>query len=118
MVSKRKSKSEDSTWSELAKKLVFASLGSAAIAKDVVKDSKLPREVLSTVIKNAEKRKDDFLEIIAREISKFLSRINVSDELRKTLKGLKVKLNVEVEFEEKKGNLSTKTKLKSSKVSK
>lgn len=95
--------SESFSWTDLAKKVVLTGLGSASFARDVVKDSKLHRDVYQAILSKAEKRKDEFLEILAKEVSKFLGKINVSDEIVKALSGLVIRLNATVDFDEKKG---------------
>lgn len=101
--SREKQGSSDSfSLTDLAKKVVSAGLGSAAIARDVVTDPKLRKEVLGSLLSKAEKHKDDLMEILAREVSKFLGKIDVSDEIRKALSGLIINLSASVNFQEKK----------------
>lgn len=96
------SDSDSFSLTDLAKKVVSAGLGSAAIARDVVTDPKLRKEVLGSLLSKAEKHKDDLMEILAREVSKFLGKIDVSDEIRKALSGLIINLSASVDFHEKK----------------
>jgi len=104
--SKKSSKSDEAddslSWADLAKKVVFASLGSAAVARQAVKDSSLPREVLGSFLEKAEKRKEDILNMLAREVSKFLGKIDVSEEITKALKGLVINFQASIDFSEKK----------------
>lgn len=103
MKRKRKKSSDFNSWGELAKKIVYASLGSAAMARDFVADSRWQKDLLSGILVKAEKRKEEFLEILAREVSSFLGKINVSSEISKALKGLVINLNASIDFKEKKG---------------
>lgn len=94
---------EPLTWADLAKKIVVAGIGSAAMARDLVADTKIHRDLIDGLLSKAEKRKDELLEILAREVSKFLGKIDVSQEISKALKGLIIHLNATVDFQEKKG---------------
>lgn len=89
------------TLADLAKKVVFASLGSAVAAGEMITDSKLPREVLENLKNRAGKTKDDIMNVLAREVSTFLGKINVSEELAKALNGLIVNLNASIDFKKK-----------------
>ncbi len=95
--------SESISLTDLAKKIVLTSLGSAAMARDVVKDSKKQKEVFVGLLSKAERTKDELMEILAREVTKFLGKISVADEITKALKGLVINLNASVDFKEKKG---------------
>lgn len=106
MAGRSKKSADLNSWAVLAKKIVYASLGSAAMAKDFVADSKWQKDLLSGILVKAEKRKEELLEILAREVSSFLGKINVSSEISKALKGLVINLNASIDFKEKKGTLS------------
>lgn len=102
---KKDEKSESISLTDLAKKIVFASIGSAAMARDVVTDSKLSKELFSGIMSKAEKRKDEIMEILAREVSKFLGKVNVADEITKALKGMVINLSASIDFKEKGGGI-------------
>lgn len=107
------------TWTDLAKKIVFASLGSASLAKEVLSESSLSKEVIKTIKERASKGKEGFLEILAKEVSSFLGKLNVSEEITKALRGLIINFSASVEFQEKKGKgLHPKTTLHSATVDK
>jgi hypothetical protein len=99
-----KNKQESVSWSELVKKVVFTSLGSAAMAGKAVADSKVRGEVFSNVLSRAEKTKEDLMNVLAKEVSKFLGKINVSDEITKALKDLTINLTASLDFKDKKGH--------------
>lgn len=102
---------------DLAKKIILASLGSASIAKGLIKETSISKEILSNLLGKAEKTKDDLVEMLAREVSKFLGKVNVSEEVIKALKGLVINLTASVDFDEKKGG-KPKATIKKSHVTK
>ncbi|OGQ08160.1 MAG: hypothetical protein A3G32_08440 [Deltaproteobacteria bacterium RIFCSPLOWO2_12_FULL_40_28] len=102
---------------DLAKKIILTSLGSASLAKGLIKETSIPKEILSNLLGKAEKTKDDLVEMLAREVSKFLGKVNVSEEVIKALKGLVINLSASIDFDEKKGG-RPKTTIKKSHVSK
>ncbi|MBI4412654.1 MAG: hypothetical protein HY541_09250 [Deltaproteobacteria bacterium] len=102
---KEKKSSESISLTDLVKKVVFASIGSAVMARDVVTDSKLQKELIGGLLSKAEKRKDEIMEILAREVSKFLGKINVADEITKALKGMVINLSASIDFKEKGGGI-------------
>lgn len=106
----KKSKGDEPiSWAELVKRVVYAGIGGAAMAHEAVSDTKKRREVIDVILSKAERRKDEIVEILAREVSKFLGKINVSDEVTKALKGLVINLNASIDFKEKKGGGLTPT---------
>lgn len=116
---KHKSKHEESvTWPELVKKVVFASLGSAAIAGQAVKDGKLHKEVIQNLKTKAGMAKEDLLDVLAHEVSRFLGKINVSEEIQKSLKGLVINLSATIDFDDKKKGLSPTIRVKKAKAKK
>lgn len=100
-------KPESSSWGDLAKKVVFASLGSASLAKNLVTDGTMQKQIISGLLGGVEKRKDELLNVLAKEVSNFLSKVNVGEEITKALKGLVVNLSATVDFSEKKGSKTT-----------
>ena len=110
--------SETFSLTDLARKVVSAGIGSAAIARDVVTDPKLRKEVLGSILSKAEKHKEDLMGILAREVSKFLGKLDVSDEIRKALSGLIINLSASVDFQEKKKGGKPVTKVHSANVRK
>lgn len=102
-MAKSKKSAVPTSWADLAKKIVYAGLGGASMAHNAVTDPSIPRELINTLLARAEKRKDEIMEILAREVSKFLGKINVSEELTKALKGLVINLHASIDFKDKKG---------------
>lgn len=101
---------------DIVKKVALASLGSASFAKDVITDRNKPKEMIFQILNRAEKTKDDIMEILAKEISKFLGKINVSEELAKALKDLVINVSASVDFGDKKGVTKSNVKIKKADV--
>ncbi|MBI2338890.1 MAG: hypothetical protein HYU99_00780 [Deltaproteobacteria bacterium] len=102
---KEKKSSESISLADLAKKIVLASIGSAAMARDAVTDSKLSKEIFGGIMSKAEKRKDEIMEILAREVTKFLGKVNVADEIARALRGLVINLSASIDFKDKEGGI-------------
>lgn len=113
------SKNTSISWSDLAKKIVYAGLGSASMAKSALTDSSFHKEFVSSVLTRLEQRKEEIMEILAREVSKFLAKIDVSKELANALKGLSINLDTTIDFKDKKGKgISPRTTIRSANVRK
>ncbi|HBF13372.1 MAG TPA: hypothetical protein DDW49_08335 [Deltaproteobacteria bacterium] len=89
------------SWTDLAKKVVTTGLGSASFARDMVLNGEFQREIVASILTKLEKRKEDVLDILAKEVSKFLGKINVSEEVAKALQGLVIHLNASIDFNKK-----------------
>ena len=92
--------------SDIFKKIFYAGIGSASLAKKVVYDSNprgIASEFVGALLSKVEKSKDEIIRILAQELSRFLSRVDVSKELSKVLQKVTVHLNVDINFSEKKG---------------
>lgn len=104
MASKSKQMANKSlSWSDLVKKVVYTGIGGAAMAKNIVTDSSLPRKMTVELLSKAERGKDEVLNILAREVSKFLEKVDVSKEISKALKGMIITLTASIDFKDKTG---------------
>lgn len=88
---------------DLAKKIVLTSIGSAALAREVVRDGGTQKKVIGSILNRAERTKDEVMDLLARELNKFLGKINISEEVTKALRGLVINLNASIDFKDKKG---------------
>lgn len=95
---------------DMAKKVIYASLGSASIAKNIFTNSSIQRELLGSLLSRAERTKDDLMEVLASEVSKFLGKVNIAEEVTRSLKGLIINLNASIDFDAKNGRPSVKVK--------
>lgn len=106
------------SWADMVKKVVYTSIGSAVFAREAVSQAKLPQKdaIVQAVLSRLERSKDDIINILAKEVSGFLGKINVSEEVIKALQGLVINLNASVDFDRKKK--TPRTTVHSAKVSK
>lgn len=76
------------------KKLFVTGLGAALMTEEgilkILSDIKLPGDAKNFILSQAQKRKEDVTRIIAGEVKLFLKKVNIHEELRKTLTGLKI----------------------------
>lgn len=93
-------KKEKNSIADFVRKIVLASLGSAAMAGRALTDTTLPKDVLTGILSRAERTKEDVMAILASEVSKFLGKINVSDEIAKSLKGLIINFHATLDFKD------------------
>lgn len=105
MDKKTKKTEKSSSWADIAKKVVYAGIGTASMARSAVTDKSFQKDLINGLLNKAEKRKEELMEILAREVSKFLGKINVSEELAKALKGLIINFHASIDFKEKKGKI-------------
>ncbi|MBX7148015.1 hypothetical protein K1X76_02930 [bacterium] len=86
-----------------AKKVVFASLGSASMAKKAFAESNITGDFVNGLLSKVEKNKDVLVEMLAKEVSKFLEKVNVGEEIAKAVKGLVINVSASVDFDSKTG---------------
>jgi|APSaa5957512535_1039671.scaffolds.fasta_scaffold138084_2 hypothetical protein len=80
----------------------------------------LSNDLVSAVTERALKQKDLVLDMMAKEFTAFLGRINVTEELQKVLKGMTLNLEASFDYKEDtptKKRAATKKKAAKSKVS-
>ncbi len=87
---------------DLTKRILTLGLGAYFLTEDTVrryvKDAKLPRDVAKSITQNAVKGKDELYGFVARELSNFLEKMDLQDELGKFVQNHKVKIKAEIEF--------------------
>jgi hypothetical protein len=74
---------------------------------DAVRKSMLPiediknfsRDVLTAILERAGKHKDSLLESVSTEVANFLTKVNVSEEVRKILEGMTIKVEATVKYD-------------------
>lgn len=111
-------KNAGNSLTEMAKRILMAGLGSAVQAKDMISDGRLQKELIGTVLLKAEKRKDELMEILAREVGKFLSKVKVSEEIAKALGGMVINLSATVDFTPSKKGSTPQVKINPPKITK
>lgn len=87
---------------DLTKKILTLGLGAYFLTEDTVrryvKDAKLPRDVARSITQNAAKGKDELYGFVARELSDFLEKMDLQEELQRFVASHKIKINAEIEF--------------------
>ena len=85
------------------RRIITTGLGAALMTEEslskMLGDMKLPREAKKYLVSQAQKRKADLSNILAKEIKDFLGRINIHEELRKALTGLKIDVSAHIEID-------------------
>ena len=73
--------------------------------RDVIYDAldvkKLSKNVADVVVGRVVKQKDALIQAFAKEFSRFLNHLNVTEEAQKILDGLKVDIQASISFEKK-----------------
>lgn len=87
---------------ELTRKILTLGLGAYFLGEDAVKravkETKLPRDLASSVLSSASKGKEELFGYVARELSSFLRQMDVQAELSRFASTHKIKLSAEIEF--------------------
>lgn len=91
---------------EAMKKIVLTGVGTIFLTEETIRsyltEMKLPKELWSGFLENAQKTKQEFLSTFAKEAAQVLSRVDIAAEGRKFFDGHKLKINIELSFEDKK----------------
>ena len=89
-------------FSKFAKKALLTSLGAILMTEESIRnilgEMKLPKEAMGFVVDQAKKQKDDLVSVVAAEVSKFFSKINVHEEIQKALSHLHVHVDAKLSF--------------------
>jgi len=92
--------------SETMKKIVLTGVGTIFLTEEAVRnllgELKLPKELWSGLLENANRQKQEFLSVFAKEVAGVLSHIDIPGEARKFLEGQKVRISLEISFDSKK----------------
>ena len=59
------------------------------------------RDLLGAFLERAGKHKDSLLDAVSTEFSKFLSKINIHEEVRKILEGMTIKFEASISYKDK-----------------
>lgn len=91
--------------SEAMKKIVLTGVGTIFMTEETVRnflgEMKLPKELWTGFLENAQKTKSEFLATFAKEAAQTLARVDIAAEARKFLEGHRVKFTLEVDFDKK-----------------
>jgi hypothetical protein len=88
-------------WSEMVRKVMSVGLGAAFMTEESVRSAlsgvNLPKEVLSTILSQANRSKEDFLNKIGNETIKLISKIDFVKEASRFVEEHKFKIQAEIE---------------------
>jgi hypothetical protein len=87
---------------EIVRKTFYAGLGAVFSTEEGIRklahDLPMPKEVATSLLSSADGVKDEVLRVVGRELSDFLGKLNVSQELAKLLTQLSFEIKTEVRF--------------------
>ncbi|HKY64131.1 MAG TPA: hypothetical protein VJR29_12005 [bacterium] len=90
---------------EVAKRILLTGLGAIFMTEEGIRKSlgemKMPKEAMGYVLDTVLKQKDELLTLVGGELSKFLSKIKVHEEVQKALSGLQLHLDAKLTFDKK-----------------
>jgi len=88
---------------DVMKRAFYTGLGALFLTEDGIRrqlsELKVPKDVVGYVASQSSKSKEELFEAIAREIAKIFQDVQAEDVVRTALSGMKMKMNIEVEFE-------------------
>jgi len=88
---------------ETLKKIFVAGIGSALMSEDsllkYLTELKLPRDAKNYVMTQAQKGKDELAKALSAEISRHIAKLDLQEEIRKALHGMKVHVEATLHFE-------------------
>lgn len=92
--------------SDIVKKVVATGLSSPFLSEDQIKSYlaglNLPREVVTQIVKGANKSKQDIVQKVSGEFSKLIQKIDIVKEIKTALREHKISVQAEIEFVPKK----------------
>jgi len=95
--------SEKPWWSEAVRDLTSAGLAAFFMTEDSVrsylKEKKFPKEMVGLLLEGIKGKKDDLYGLIAKEVGRVLSKMDLSAELSKFLENHRVHLEAKISFE-------------------
>lgn len=102
-------------WAEMVRDLTATGLATIFMTEDSVrnylKEKKLPKELIAPLLDGFSKKKDDFYGVVAKEVGRVLSMIDVSSEVGRFLEKHKIHFEAKISFEPK-GNADSSSKEK------
>ncbi len=95
-----------SRWAEAAKEVAATGLAALFMTEDTVRsllrEKKLPKEIVGALLDGVSKKKDDLLKGITAEFGKVLSRIDLVKEAEKLLETHDVHVEAKIAFKKRK----------------
>ena len=89
-------------FSDLLKKIVVTGASAMFLTEDtlkgLVKDFKIPKELIQGIVSSAKTTKEDFVEKVSEELSKQIRKIDLSKEFFKFLENHNMDINLKIKF--------------------
>jgi hypothetical protein len=86
-------------WTEMIKKVMSVGLGAAFMTEESIRTylSEVPKEVVSNIIQNANKSKEELLNRVGTEVIRLIQKIDFVKEASRFAEEHKFKISAEVE---------------------
>ena len=88
--------------SEMARKLFLTGLGAIFVTEESIRSAltelKLPKDAMGYMVDQAKKQKNDLIAVVASELSNFLSKLKVHEEIQKALSKLQIHIDAKLSF--------------------
>ena len=68
------------------------------MARTVLSEMKVPKDLLEGLLSNANKTKEDFFESISKEVARVLEKVNLTDEMKQFLQENEIEIQAKVKF--------------------
>ncbi len=96
-------KAIDALVPDLMKKSFLIGMGCLLLTEEALRkmlsDYKLPKEVISGIVAQSYKTRDEMIRVFREELRSYADRIRVDRELKKLMKYLKINIQMEVNFD-------------------
>ncbi len=100
---------------DLARRILLTGLGAVSMTEEGIRkslgDMKIPKDAVTYLIETFKKQKDDILQLVGNEVTNFLSKIKVHEEIQKALSGLQLHVDAKINFDRKSRTGGTGSKL-------
>jgi hypothetical protein len=103
-------KAIDALMPDVVKKAVLISIGGILLTEETIRkilsELKISKEIVTAFVQQSNKAKDEVVRILSSEFRTLLQSVNVKKEIKNMLKDLKVRVQMEVDFESKQSGKS------------
>jgi hypothetical protein len=103
-------KAIDTLMPDVLKKAVLISIGGILLTEETIRkilsDLKISKEIVTVFVQQSNKAKDEIVRTLSSEFRTLLQSVNVKKEFKNMLKDLKVRVQMEVDFESKQSGKS------------
>lgn len=94
-------------WSEMMRDITSAGLATYFMTEDSIrgylKEKKFPKEVVNLLLEGVSRKKDDAYSVVAKEVAKFLSKVDLTKEVTRFLENHHIQCQAKISFEPKTG---------------